>query len=398
MRIGMLFLLAAYVLSQFYRAFLAVLTPVLGIEIGAGPDDLAVSSGLFFVSFALMQLAVGTGLDRFGPRRTAALLLALGGGGGAIIFAMAQGPMALHLAMVLIGIGCSPVLMAAYFIFARSFSPAMFGTLAGVMVGVGSLGNIAGATPLAWLIEAAGWRTTLWGLAGLTLLVAAALALFVRDPARVTGNGKDSGSFTEILALRALWPVMALMLVAYAPAAVIRGLWAGPYLQQVYGADAAGIGHATLLMGLAMVAGNFLLGPIDRITGSRKWGVAGCVALSAASLGLLVIFPAPGFWPSAMLLAAHGFFGASYPAIMAHGRSFLPPHLIGRGVSFINMFSIGGAGIMQFASRPVYRALHDSAQPGLTFGSLFLFFLLPLVAGLVIYLFSREEDRQIRRE
>ncbi len=72
MHIGILFLLAAYVLSQFYRAFLAVLTPVLKAEIGVGPDDLAVSSGLFFVSFALMQLAVGTGLDRFGPRRTAA--------------------------------------------------------------------------------------------------------------------------------------------------------------------------------------------------------------------------------------------------------------------------------------------------------------------------------------
>ncbi len=393
MRLGMLFLLAAYVLSQFYRAFLAVLTPVLGVEIGAGPDDLAVSSGLFFVSFALMQLAVGTGLDRFGPRRTAAALLAVGGGGGAAIFAAAQGPMTLHLAMVLIGIGCSPVLMAAYFIFARSFSPAKFGTLAGVMVGVGSLGNIAGATPLAWLIEAAGWRPTLWGLAALTLLVAGALALFVRDPERTTANGAETGSFAELLALRALWPVLALMLVAYAPAAVIRGLWAGPYLHDVYGANAAGIGQATLLMGLAMVAGNFLLGPIDRITGSRKWGVAGCVALSAASLAALVAVPQPGFWSSATLLAAHGFFGASYPAIMAHGRSFLPPHLIGRGVSFINMFSIGGAGIMQFASRPVYRALQDPVQPGHTFGSLFLFFLLPLVAGLVIYLFSRDEAR-----
>lgn len=398
MRLGMFFLLAAYVLSQFYRAFLAVLTPVLKAEIGVGPDDLAVSSGLFFVSFALMQMLVGTGLDRFGPRRTAAALLAFGGGGGAVIFASAQGPMALHLAMVLIGIGCAPVLMAAYFIFARSFSPAMFGTLAGVMVGVGSLGNIAGATPLAWLIEAAGWRTTLWGLAVVTLLVAGAVVLFVRDPARVAGSGKDTGSFAEILALRPLWPVLALMLVAYAPAAVIRGLWAGPYLHEVYGADAAGIGHATLLMGLAMVAGNFLLGPIDRITGSRKWGVAGCVALSAASLGLLVIFPAPGFWPSAMLLAAHGFFGASYPAIMAHGRSFLPPHLIGRGVSFINMFSIGGAGIMQFASRPVYRALQDPAQPGQTFGYLFLFFLLPLIAGLLIYLFSHDETRHARQD
>ena len=40
--------------------------------------------------------------------------------------------------MVLIGIGCSPVLMASYFIFARQFSPAVFGTLAGVIIGIGS--------------------------------------------------------------------------------------------------------------------------------------------------------------------------------------------------------------------------------------------------------------------
>ncbi|MCX8507499.1 MAG: MFS transporter, partial [Rhodobacteraceae bacterium] len=196
-----------------------------------------------------------------------------------------------------------------------------------------------------------------------------------------------------ILSIRALWPVLALMLVAYAPAAVIRGLWAGPYLQQVYGADATGIGRATLLMGLAMVAGNFLLGPIDRITGSRKWGVAGCVALSATCLAALVLWPAPGFWASALLLAGHGFFGASYPAIMAHGRSFLPPHLIGRGVSFINMFSIGGAGIMQFASRPVYRALAGTGVPEDIFRGVFLFFLVPLTLGWLAYLFSRDEAR-----
>ena len=36
MRIGLIFLIAGYVLSQFYRAFLAVLTPVLKAEIDAG--------------------------------------------------------------------------------------------------------------------------------------------------------------------------------------------------------------------------------------------------------------------------------------------------------------------------------------------------------------------------
>ena len=45
--VGIVSLVLAYVLSQFYRAFLAVLTPVLGTELGAMPGDLALSSGLW---------------------------------------------------------------------------------------------------------------------------------------------------------------------------------------------------------------------------------------------------------------------------------------------------------------------------------------------------------------
>ncbi|MCY1126557.1 MFS transporter [Frigidibacter sp. RF13] len=390
MAAGLVCLVAAYVLSQFFRSFLAVLTPVLGTELGAGPDDLAIASGLWFIAFALMQFAVGSALDRLGPRRTAAALLAVGGGGGALIFALATAPWHLWLAMALIGIGCSPVLMASYFIFARVYPPKVFGALAGLTVGVGSLGIIVGSAPLAWIIGAIGWRATLGALTAITLLVAAGILVLVRDPAPAAEARTEPGTFGDLFAIRALWPVAALMLVAYAPAAVIRGLWAGPYLSGVYGADADGIGLATLVMSLAMVAGNLVIGPLDRLVGSRKWSVVACVSLSALALGALAYAPAAGFWTAAVLLAVHGFFGATYPAIMAHGRSFLPPHLIGRGVSFINMFSIGGAGIMQFASRPVYRAMEGGSAEA-TFRGLFLFFLVPLIAGLAIYLFSRDE-------
>ncbi len=69
MRAGIAFLVVAYTLSQFYRAFLAVLSPVLEAEIGATTGDLARASGLWFAAFALMQLPVGWALDRLGPRR-----------------------------------------------------------------------------------------------------------------------------------------------------------------------------------------------------------------------------------------------------------------------------------------------------------------------------------------
>ncbi|MGA0923132.1 MAG: MFS transporter, partial [Lutimaribacter sp.] len=89
MRKGLVLLCLAYVLSQFFRAFLAVLTQLLQDDIGATADDLAFASGMLFLSFAVMQIPVGEALDRVGPRLTAAVLLGVGGGGGAALFAMA---------------------------------------------------------------------------------------------------------------------------------------------------------------------------------------------------------------------------------------------------------------------------------------------------------------------
>ena len=60
---GIALLGLGYILSQFFRAFLAVLSPALRSDIGAGPEDLAFASGLWFFAFAAMQLPVGWALD-----------------------------------------------------------------------------------------------------------------------------------------------------------------------------------------------------------------------------------------------------------------------------------------------------------------------------------------------
>ncbi|MBF5079022.1 MAG: MFS transporter [Paracoccus sp. (in: a-proteobacteria)] len=389
LKAGLVSLVLAYMLSQFYRAFLAVLAPVLQDQVGAGPGDLALSSGLWFIAFALMQLPVGAALDRFGPRRTVAWLMAVGGAGGAVIFAMADAPWHLHLAMTALGIGCSPALMGPYFIFAREYPPASFGMLAGVLVGFGSLGNILGASPLVWVIEAAGWRQTLWGLAAVTLMVAALVLAAVRDPARL-GAGHPQGSIGQILRLRALWFIVPLFGVNYAVTAAIRGLWAAPWLEQVHGADATQIGRVTLAMGLAMVAGSFAVGPAARLAGSARRATMLFSAVMIVTLAVMWQAPALPLPAVTALLVVLGFFGSAYPLLMAHGRSFLPPHLVGRGMTFLNMISIGGVGVMQFASRPVYAAAQGAYAPAQAFAMLWLFFLIPLAIGFLLYFLTPE--------
>ena len=389
MRIGLAVLVIAYVLSQFYRAFLAVLTPALQSELGATPEDLAFASGLWFIVFAVMQLPVGWSLDTLGPRKTVSVLLGLGGAGGAAMFAIASTPMHITLAMGLIGVGCAPVLMASYFIFARIYPAKVFATLAALVIGVGSFGNIASSAPLAWSVASFGWRTTMWGLAATTLIVALLLMVTVKDPERVVSDQK--GSVLDLLKMPALWFIFPLMFVNYAPAAGIRGLWIGPYFTDVFGADAAGIGRATLVMSLAMVVANFVYGPLDRILGTRKWVVLTGNLAGAISVFTLFLLPAHSILVSTVLCAAVGFFGASFAVIVAHARSFFPAHLTGRGVTLINLFGIGGAGVFQFVTGPVHRVASESATtPEGPYVVLFLFFALLLFVGSVIYAFSHD--------
>ena len=311
MQAGLILLCLAYVLSQFFRAFLAVLTNVLDTDIGAQPDDLAFASGLWFLSFAAMQIPVGWLLDQTGPRRTASVLLLLGGGGGAAVFALATSPFHIAVAMLLIGIGCSPVLMASYYIFAREYPPARFATLAALMLGIGSLGNLVASYPTALAVDLMGWRATLGGLAAISACVAAGIWISVKDPEKA--ETQEKGSLFDLLKQPALWTIIPLMFVSYAPSASLRGLWAGPYLRDVFGQDTAQIGQATLVIGVAMIIGTFAYGPLDRVLGTRKWVIFGGNVLSLAALGLLGLWIDSGIWTVVILMAAVGFFRSHLP-------------------------------------------------------------------------------------
>ncbi|MDF1670774.1 MAG: MFS transporter [Roseovarius sp.] len=391
MRAGLTLLCLAYVLSQFFRAFLAVLSGVLEADIGTGPDALAQASGFWFLSFAAMQLPVGWALDKIGPRRTASVLLFLGGAGGAALFALATNALHVNLAMLLIGIGCSPVLMASYYIFARQFPVAQFATLAALMLGVGSVGNLVASYPMALAAELVGWRASLAGLSVLSAMVALGIAVFVRDPE--PAQSEEKGSVFDLLKMPALWAIFPLMLVTYVPSAGIRGLWIGPYLSDVFGMSTTQVGQASLAMGVAMIAGTLCYGPLDRLFQTQKWVVFFGNILCVLSTLVLAMLMSYNVIVSIALCAAVGFFGASFPVIIAHARSFVPAHLAGRGVTLLNLFGIGGAGVMQFASGGVHAGVQAGSGTEVAYMTLFALFGGLLLVGTLIYLLSRDAPR-----
>lgn len=390
---GIAILAIGYVLSQFYRSFLAVLTPDLIADLGATNSELSTAAGTWFAIFALMQFTVGVGLDRYGPRLTAAILLFFGGAGGALVFAFATAPWMIILAMGLIGIGCSPVLMASFYIFARTFSAARFAVLASWFVGVGSLGNVVSASPMAAAADALGWRQVVLVIAAFTALVALAIWFFVRDPETVEGEASDDGGlrgYLDLFKIKALWFIIPITAINYAPAAGVRGLWSGPYLADVFSADTLLIGQVTLFMAIAMVIGSFIYGPLDTVVNSRKWVATVGNAIGIAAFAVLFLNPAAGITFATIAFIVIGLSGTSYGVLMAHAKSFVPAHLTGRGVTLMNFFSIGGVGLIQFITGGIVTSDAVAADATQAYANLFMFYGVILAMALAIYLFSTD--------
>lgn len=389
MRIGIAVLIATYALSQFYRMFLSVLAPMLATDIGASSSDVAQATGLWFLVFAAVQIPIGISLERWGPRRTVAVMLAVGGAGGGLIVALAQTPLQLKLAMALIGAGCAPVMIATAYILARAFPPAVFAAMSGMAIGIGGIGNIAGTAPFAAMVDVFGWRASMVLLAVVTLLAAALVAALVKDPPTADDSlGQGRGG-----SLWLLWPVCLLLFVGYAPSAGLSGGWGGPYFADVFGADARGIGHALLIMSMAMITGSLSIGVIERLAGGARRAAIVTTLVSIAALLALWLLSGHGWWSSVLLLAVAGLFGANFPLILAHGKNLLEPRQLARGITVMNLASIGGVGVLQLVSTPVWRVAGGIENATGAYGILFLFFAVTQIIGLVVFVARTESGR-----
>jgi predicted MFS family arabinose efflux permease len=392
--LGIAILAVAYVMSQFYRTFMAVLTPVLGAELAMSKGEFALATGLWFFTFAAMQFVIGVCLDRYGPRRTTFWIIAPFGVSGGVVFAAAASPAAIIIAMGLIGIGFSPVLMAAMFVFAKRLPPARFAAASSVFIGAGIAGAVLGASPLVAAVDLFGWRNVMLGLTAMTALVSILILKGVEDP-EVEPTHPDRqgfGGYLELLRMRQIWPLFPAVFVAYGAMIGTRSLWAGPYLTTMHGADADLIGRVTFWMSIAMVVASFLVVPLNRVFSVKRIAMGLNLAIAAA-FACLAFNPALPFAQAAALLITVTLFGSSFVAQAAHGRSFYPPHLVGRGVTLLNAVSIGGAGVLQFATGALVTATANPGAPGLQWSALFAFYAAALVIAIAIYAWSEEPSR-----
>ncbi|BBF93563.1 MFS transporter [Blastochloris tepida] len=387
-----------YVISQFLRGSIGVIAPNLARELSLNAAEIGLLSSLFFLMFAAAQLPLGIALDRFGPRACllGSVSLAIA---GSLLFALAGSFAGLLGARVLMGLGCAALLMAPLAVYARWFPPDRFSTLLGIQMAVGSLGALLATAPLARAAEAFGWRTPFLVVAAITVVSAVVAAVVVRDnpPGKVAPHNKDSladsiRGVVHVIRIRDVWRLFLLHTCAYAMYASIQGLWGGPYLTDVYGFELAQRGDMLLLMAVAQICGSFLWGISDRLLDSYRWPT---MIGAIGSALLLLVLPLAGPLPQGWLpvwFAAFGLMAAFTPVMMAHGKSLFPPHLVGRGITLLNLANMGGVFVWQAVAGVVVDLYPtaNGAYPAAAYHMVFALQGLAMLALMVVYVRARD--------
>jgi MFS family permease len=349
-------LAAIYLVSQFLRNSVGVIAPDLAAEIGLSASEIGLLSSAFFFSFAAAQIPLGIALDRYGPKRCMLVCAAIAFA-GTVVFAIATTPAGLIAARILMGLGSSCYLMAPLALYARRFPPERFTALAGIQIGIGTVGTLLVTAPLAFATATIGWRMTFMVVAGVVVIGALLVMLVVpRDtPADAPGAHRETlreslAGVMQVVRMRGFWPIFLMQCVAYSSYVIIVGLWGGPYLTHVYGYDLVTRGELLMLPAISQIIGVVLWGQAQRFADGYKGLVLTGALLTAAALGLLAYLGKPEPWVLIAWLAVFGFLAAYLPVLISHGRSILPQHLTGRGMTLFNIGSMGGTFVVQFVS------------------------------------------------
>ena len=404
----------AYMISQFLRASTGVIAPELARELNLAPQSLGVLSGAFFFAFAAAQIPAGLMLDRYGARISMTLMIGFAIA-GALLFASADSLFTLSMARALMGLGCSCLLIGPLMIYTRWFPRARFATMSGIQIAAGTFGGIFATAPLGLIAHWVGWRIVFYFMASFAAVMGVLVWLIARDspPGAAALPGQTQGqsrpelpeslwrSFMglgEVLRNPSLPHLLLVQFVGLGSAASVLGLWASPFLHDVYGLGGPARGNVLLVLAVCTAGGMLFWGPVDMRLDSRKKPVLMGASGSLLMLGLLAVLPQPDLLTVTLIFAVLGFCNGYAAVAIAHGRAIFPDHLTGRGIALLNMGGMAGAGVMQYLCGVIVGlfAAPGTPAPAAAYHALFGFLMLSMALALLFY--ARIEDAPPSRD
>lgn len=342
----------------FYECLLQVSPSVMSHELmrdfSVTSQTLGILSGIYFYSYAAMQLPGGVLMDYFGPHRLltlATIVCAL----STIAFGMTDSFFMACVARLMIGFGSAFAAVGTMKLAANWFPAQRFALLTGLMVTLGMLGAIGGEAPLALLIDNFGWRHSML-IMGSTGLVLAVLLIFIaKDTPKnheVTASHpiEEEQLIPSLLALiknKQLWLVACYGGLMYMATPVFCGLWGVPFLMNKMMITKTTAANYISLVFVGWAIASPLWGVFSNRIGLRKPPMyIGCIGALICSL-LFIFVPMNTAIYMELLLFAFGIFSAGFLPAFTVAKELCNKKYVATGLSFMNMMNMIGIALAQ---------------------------------------------------
>lgn len=339
----------AFFISFFHRVSTGAIAADLQQEFAIGAAALGTLGATYYCVYALMQVPTGVLADTLGPRitLTAGMLIA---GAGSIAYGLAQSFGAALAARTLAGLGVSVVFVCMLKLHASWFHERRFATAAGAANVSGILGALAATAPLAWLVTIVSWRSVFVTVGVVSIALAAAIALFVRETPHGTPRQEMPDWRSALIGVarnRATWPPFFVNVATSGAYMAFIGLWAAPYLIHVHAmtpVEASRHTAITLIVFAFTAPGIGWLS--DRLGVRRPLMLVSTIAFSATVLAWALLPTAIA--SGALLLAlATGLAVPGFTLSWSIAKEVNPPHSSGMAIAIANIGGFVASAVLQ---------------------------------------------------
>ena len=399
-----------YLLVYFHRLCPAVVALDMQADLQTSGALLGFLAAAYFYPYALMQIPSGLLSDTWGPRKTITVFFALAGAASIFLGTVDSLGLAI-LARALVGLGVAMLFVPTMKVMTNWFKTEEFAMMTGVLMAVGGLGAYFAARPLAWLSDIMGWRGSFVIIGVVTLVLAVAVWILVRNTPQDMGlpavnqpaqdsPGKDNAiglgqGIKMVLSTGGFWFLAAWFFFSFSIFFSFGGLWGGPYLMQIYGFSKAEAGNILGMMALAMIVGSPIFGWLsDKVFRSRKKVLILASVITLCLTVPLAFFPAAMSRPALYLLCfLLGLFNSAVVIVaFTAAKELFPVEIAGTSVGLANLFPfLGGA-----VAPPIVGAIleaHEKTAAGYSaqaYSKAFLLYFIFAFIALVVSCFLTE--------
>lgn len=375
---------AGHFMSHFWLITLPSLFPILAVVFQVNYLQLGFLMTLYSVTSAIFQVPFGYLADRHGPKPILVFGL-LVNGAGIGLSALAPNYSVLLVLALCAGVGQAVFHPADYAILSALFSAERAGKPYSLHTFTGFAGSAAAPLAIAGITRAFNWQVALAVAGLLGIIIAAAVALWLRVPAPVRpapspgaeGASRKGASFRFMLSR----PFLLLFGFFVFTSMFTAGLqsFLPSTLTERYGVSletANGMLTAFLVtLAIGVLAGGVLA---DRI---RSYGRVIAISFTASTLLMLLVaaVPIPVWLLLPVFALAGGLQGIIMPSRDKLVRESSPEGAAGQSFAFVSVgFSVGG-----IISPPILGEVLNRGEPTLVFWGLALFLVLATVTVLI---------------